>query len=310
MSLNCREKKNKSKGIKVIYLYLATIVALIFIGIQLFFITKYPKLNNLEHIILQIILISIVFLELVIFVFSSLIIKKQCFNENKIFNSDSLHICLYCICPSAPFVFYLFAGKLIKKFPKYLQTYSSFSATIIILIAIYFWFFYLFRCRKAIIEIGSDKYLLYSKAAKSMLIAILIFSSATLFIDSFTSSTISKITIYFSEKYNIVISRLLPEKQNIFKLGYQVFNIFVNAMYPLLDMYAYVRSKINEFDKREKEKQEKREQLIKEKRELLEREKREELEKQKQEKEKREELEKEKQEKEKEKYKYDFYNYD
>ena len=128
-----------------------------------------------------------------------------------------------------------------------------------------------------------------------MLTAILIFSSATLFIDTFTSSTISKITISFPEKFNIVISSLFPEKQNIFKLVYQAINILVNSIYPFIDMYVYVRSEIDEFDKQEQEKREeqekqkreeleqekhekeKREQLIKEKRELLKGKQREEL---------------------------------
>lgn len=304
MSLKGQKKKSKSKKIEVNKIYIFTIAFLnVFVAVLLF-ITKNPKLNNTLHITLQIILISIIFTEIVVVVFSSLLIKEQCFNENKRFNSDSLRICSYCIIPLVLLVFYLNIGRFfLKNFQKYFKINSSFSAIIAILLSIYFWFFYLFRCRKAIIEIGSDKYLFYSKAGKSMLAAALIFFSATLFIDSFTSSTISKITISFSEKYNIVISRLFPEKQNNFKLLYQVINLFVNAMYPFIDMYVYVRSEIDEFDKREKEKQEKREQLIKEKRELLEREKREELEKQKQEKEKREELEKEK-------YKYDFYNYD
>lgn len=32
---------------------------------------------------------------------------------------------------------------------------------------------------------------------------------------------------------------------------YQIINIEVNICYPLLDMYTYVRSKIDEFDKEE-----------------------------------------------------------
>lgn len=39
---------------------------------------------------------------------------------------------------------------------------------------------------------------------------------------------------------------------------YQIINIEVNLIYPLLDMYVYVRSEIDEFEKHE---QKKREQL-------------------------------------------------
>lgn len=326
MSLNGQEKKNKSKRVELNSIYIAVITFFILSFAILFYL-----INSLQLKSLKITFMILFFAFIVSFFIISLFIKQDCFNENKRFNSDSKRICLYCIIPLVLLVFYLNIGRFfLKNFQKYFKINSSFSAIITILLSIYFWFFYLFRCRKAIIEIGSDKYLFYSKAGKPMLAAALIFLSATLFIDSFTSGTISKITISFSEKYNIVISRLLPEKQNIFKLLYRVINLFVNAMYPFIDMYVYVRSEIDEFDKQEQEKREeqekqkrekleqekhekekqeeqekneKRKQLIKEKRKLLEREKNEELEKQKKEKEKREELEKEK-------YKYDLYNYD
>ena len=285
MSLKGQKKKSKSKGIEVNKIYIFTIAVLnVFVAVLLF-ITKNPKLNNLLHISLQIILILLVFTEIVVVVFSSLLIKKQCFNENKRFNSDSLRICSYCIIPLVLLVFYLNIGKFfLKNFQKYFEINSSFSAIIAILLSIYFWFFYLFRCRKAIIEIGSDKYLFNCKAGKSMLAAALIFFSAAFFIESFNNN---QITVYFHEKYNIVIYSLIPEEQNFLKLLYRFINICVNSMYPFIDMYVYVRSEIDEFDKQEQKKREeqekqkreeleqekheqkKREQLIKEKRKLL-----------------------------------------
>lgn len=285
MSLKGQKKKSKSKGVGENHIYMFVITFFIIISAIVF------CLNNILHYkSLEIIFIMLLCAIIVVFGVISQSIKKDCFNDNKRFNGDSKRICLYCVIPSVLLIIFLSTGRFfIKNFPKYFKPNSSFSAIIIILLSIYFWFFYFFRCKKAIIEIGSDKYLFYSKAAKSMLTAILIFFSATLFIDSFTSSTISKITISFSEKYNIVISRLLPEKQNIFKLLYRVINIFVNAMYPFIDMYVCVRAEIDEFDKQKKEEQEKRVELIKEKREIL---------------------KKEKQEQEKEEHKYDYNDYD
>ena len=276
MSSKGQKKKSKLKGIEVNSIYIFTNAFLNAFVAWLFFITKYPKLNKPQHISLQIILKLIVVTEIVVFVFSSLFIKEQCFNENKRFNSDSLRICFYCIFISIPLIFYLFEGELIKNFQKYFKTYANFSAIIIILLSIYFWGFYYSRCKKAITEIGGDNYLFILNVAKSVLTAVLIFLSAILFIGSFPDST---------------VTGLLPKKQNNNKLVYQVINLFVNAMYPFIDMYVYVRSEIDEFDKQEQEKreqqekqkrkeleqekqeQEKREQLIKEKRELLEREK-------------------------------------
>lgn len=284
MSLKGQKKKSKSKGVEKNHIYMGAITFFIIISAIVF------CLNNILHYkSLEIIFIMLLCAIIVVFGVISQSIKKDCFNDNKRFNGDSKRICLYCVIPSVLLIIFLSTGRFfIKNFPKYFKPNSSFSAIIIILLSIYFWFFYFFRCKKAIIEIGSDKYLFYSKAAKSMLTAALIFFSAAFFIESFNNN---QITVYFHEKYNIVIYSLIPEEQNFLKLLYRVINICVNSMYPFIDMYVYVRSEIDEFDKQEQEKreeqekqkrkeleqekqeQEKREQLIKEKRELLEREK-------------------------------------
>lgn len=303
MSLKGQKKKSKSKGIEVNIIYIFTITFFIFIFVAMISfmvynlsLTKYKQTNSTQYNTLKFLLTIILIAAIITFWISGVVIKEQCFNENKRFNSDSLRIWLYYIVPSLQLIIPLIIGSLSKKIiQNFLKSYTSISAKTMVLLSICFWIFYLFRCRKAIIETGSDRYLFYSKAGKSMLTAILIFSSATLFIDTFTSSTISKITISFPEKFNIVISSLFPEKQNIFKLVYQAINILVNSIYPFFDMYVYVRSKIDEFDKHEQEKREeqekqkreeleqekhekeKREQLIKEKRELLKGKQREEL---------------------------------
>lgn len=288
MSLNCREKKNKLKGVENNHIYLFTNTFFI-ITITIVFCL----ILILHYISLEIIFIMLICAIITVFWIISHSIKEDFFNDNKRFNGDSKRICLYCVIPSVLLIIFLGTGRFfIKNFPKYFKPNSSFSAIIIILLSICFWRIYYSRCKKAIIEIGEDECLFKLKVAKSELTAALIFFSAAFFIESFNNN---QITVYFHEKYNIVIYSLIPEKQNFLKLLYRVINICVNSMYPFIDMYVYVRSKIDEFDKHEQEKREeqekqkreeleqekhekeKREQLIKEKRELLKREQREEL---------------------------------
>ena len=164
------------------------------------------------------------------------------FNKNEQFNKDSLHIFLCCLLPLVPLLLEMF----IPDTYKYLKDFAIFSAVIIIVLSIYFWIIYLWRCNKTIVEIRKDKYLFSIKMIRSMLGAILVFFSATLVIWS------------------------LPNEQIIFKIPCQVVNVFVNAMYPFIDMYVYVRSEIDEFDKQEEEKvdEEKKEKLDEQKYEM------------------------------------------
>lgn len=108
----------------------------------------------------------------------------------------------------------------LKYYPKY------YSLIVIILLSFYFWIIYLLRCRRAIIEIRGDNSLFIIKMVKSMGSAVLVCALAS------------------------IIFELSSEKE-IIKSIYQVVNIFVNAMYPFIDMYTYVRSEIDKFDKQE-----------------------------------------------------------
>ena len=151
------------------------------------------------------------------------IIKTVYFNGKEKFNKDSLFICLCCILPLVPLIFYIIYEACLKKTQEYLKHYTNYSAVVIILLSFYFWIIYLYRCREVIIEIKTDEYLFFIKMFKSMLGAVLVCFSA-----------------------DIIINSLL-EQDSITKSIYQVVNIFVNAMYPFADMYTYVRSKLDKY---------------------------------------------------------------
>lgn len=209
--------------------------------------------NYIPYILLSILLIFLV----------TKILYLSFFNGIEKFNQDSKYICTL-VLPS--FVVLnlsiLFQGIEVNK---QIKNYFIAISLILFLLSIYFWIIYLMRCKKIINEINKDWYIFLAKMVQSMVIATLICYSG------------------------IVVIMLLEEKYNTIKVCYQAIYTTMNLIYPFIDMYTYVRSEIDEFDKQEQEKNEKQKQLIKEK---------------------REELEKEKQEQEKEKYKYDFYNYD
>ena len=214
-----------------------------------------------------------------------ILLRGAYFNGKEKFDSDSLYICLSYFSPIFELIIFSIIGVFIKDAQKYLKSYTIFSACLIIFFCLFFWFIYFLRCKRQIIEIKKDKNLFKIEMIGTLLATLLVFAAATIFIISFPGDD------------NTVKTESVLGIKSYISLTYQLFNIFINSIILFIDMFSYVRSEIDEFNKEEKEKQEKREQLIKEKRELLEREK-------------HEELEKQKQEKEKEKYKYDFYNYD
>lgn len=162
-----------------------------------------------------------------------------------------------------PFIIYM-TIRMVKKIIKVKQNFSLLVPDMLILVfwvfihSIYLWVFYLCICKKILTEINQGVFLFFAKVIWSIITSVLVFCSGTIFI------------------------MLFKKGDKDFSIIYQALNIFINIINPFIEMYTYVREKLDEFHKQEKEKQEKREQLIKEKRELLER----------------------------EKYKYDFYNYE
>lgn len=216
----------------------------------------------------------------------SFILHYSYFNEKENFDKDSIHIWGSYFIPILFLISITFFGLSIKASLIYLKDFTIFSFKMIFIIWIYFLIIYFFRCKKVITEIRKDKHLFIGKMIESTLNTFLVFVAATVFVISFPGDNNVKVKLPFGI-------------QNYVSLIYQLLNISINSIILFIDMFSYVRSEIDEFNKEEKEKQE---QLIKEKRELLKRDKCEEQEKQKQEKEKREELEKEK-------YKFDLYNY-
>jgi len=165
---------------------------------------------------------------LVLFISITGLLKSAYFNKNEQFNKDSLYIFLSCLLPLVPLPLETIIGAVFPDTHKYLKDFATFSAVIIIVLSLYFWIIYLNRCIKAIVEIRKDKFFFSIKMIRLMLNAILVCFSAT------------------------VIIWFLPNKQIVLKSIYQVVNVFINAMYPFIDMYTYVRSEIDEFNKEEK----------------------------------------------------------
>ena len=183
---------------------------------------------------------------LVLFISIICLLQVAYFNKKEQVNKDSLYIFLSC---SIPLFLLSIVFVIVAIFPdthEFLKDFAFLSAFIIIILSIYFWLIYLWRCTKTIVEIRKDEYLFSVKMIKLMLNATLVCFSAT------------------------VIICFLPNEQIVLKSIYQVINVLINAMYPFIDMYVYVRSEIDEFDKQEEEKvdEEKKEKLDEQKYEM------------------------------------------
>lgn len=152
------------------------------------------------------------------------------FNEKEKFDRDSLGLCSLVLFPLAQLFFVLVIGKGKKVVDKLLKEHVVFAVISILLFLMYFWLIYLFRCKIVIDEIKENWHLFLVKMIKPMLSAVLVCLSAAIIIDS------------------------LLGQDSIKKLIYQVINIIINSFYPFIDMYTYVRSEIDKFDKQEKEK--------------------------------------------------------
>lgn len=108
----------------------------------------------------------------------------------------------------------------------YSQPSTLYGITAIIVIffySLYFWFIYLFRCINALNDIKQNKHVFCMKAIKSILASLLVCLSGT-----------------------VVILSLSP-KNTVLKVIYQIVNIIVNTTYPFIDMYIYVRSKLDKY---------------------------------------------------------------
>ena len=204
------------------------------------------------------------------------IIHYAYFNEKERFDKDSIYICFSYFIPILFLISLAFIGLNIKDSWEYLKDFTLFSFILIFILWNYFLIIYFCRCKKVINEIRKDKHLFIGKMVGSTLATFLVFAVATIFVISFPGD-------------NIVKGKSVLGIQNYLSLIYQLLNVFINSIIIFIDMFSYVRSEIDEFNKEEKEKQEQIESIIKEKRKIL---------------------KKEKQEQEKDKYKYDFYNYD
>ena len=152
------------------------------------------------------------------------------FNEKEKFDRDSLGLCSLILFPLGQLFFVLIIGKGKKGMDELIKEHVVLAVISILLFLMYFWLIYLFRCKIVIDEIKKNWHLFLVKMIKPMLSAVLVCFSAAIIIDS------------------------LLEQDGIKKLIYQVVNIIINSFYPFIDMYIYVRSEIDKFDKQEKEK--------------------------------------------------------
>ena len=144
------------------------------------------------------------------------------------FDEDSLYICRSYFLPMLFLILISFYLSNTKEFQNFLKGYTSFAININLFFFLYFGFVYFRRCLKAIREIREDEHLLKAEIFKSTLKSLLIFAAANLAILSFS------------------------KKQGYMLLTYQLCNVFINCMLLFIDIFIYVHSKIDEFDKQEK----------------------------------------------------------
>lgn len=160
--------------------------------------------------------ISILVVKLVLFLaFNFLMLNIVNSNKKEEFNKDSLKI---------NSVYLILLLVLIGEISNYTIFYGFIAVLYIFLFSMFEWIAYFFRCIKVINELKKDRYLFIMKMIKSMLSSSLVFWSGTIIIFSLFS-------------------------QDCWKTIFQVFNMLINSCFPLIDMYTYVRSEIDTFDK-------------------------------------------------------------
>ncbi|MBH9985224.1 hypothetical protein [Lactobacillus sp. M0390] len=166
------------------------------------------------------------------------------FNNKEKFDKDSKYLMLPYIIPISLLLLISIFGVFNTEIQKYLKDYTIYAAGTIISLLLYFLFLYFIRCLKVIKEIRGDKHLFVAETIKSALKYFLYFSAASLAIISFS------------------------DEQGYMVLTYQLSNVFVNSILLFIDMFVYVRSEIDEFDKQEKVDEEKKEKLDEQKYEM------------------------------------------
>lgn len=144
------------------------------------------------------------------------------------FDADSLYICLSYSIPMLLLIFISLYVSNNKELQKYLKDYTGYAIDMDLFFFLYFEFVYFRRCLKAIREIRGDELLLKAEYFKSTLKSLLIFAAANIAILSFS------------------------KKLGYMSLTYQFSTVFINFMLLFIDIFIYVHSKIDEFNKQEK----------------------------------------------------------
>lgn len=167
------------------------------------------------------------------------------FHNKEKFDEDSIYLLSTYIFPVLLLIGISIVGVYNKGMQKNLKIYTEYATLIILVLCLYFFIIYFFRGMIVIREIRGDEHLFITETVKSLLHGFLIFAAASIVI------------MTFSEK-------------NYASLTYQLSNIFVNSILLFIDMFVYVRSEINEFEKQEKEKmaKEKKEKIDEQKYEM------------------------------------------
>lgn len=160
-------------------------------------------------------------------------------------NFNIITCCLLCLFAFIQFPFIIrIVISMVNSIVKVKQNSSLLVPSMLILVlwvfihSIYLWVFYLCVCKKILTEINQGVFLFFTKVIWSVITSVLVFCSGTIFI------------------------MLFKKGDNVFSIIYQALNIFINTINPFIEMYTYVREKLDEFHKQEKEK---REELEKEK---------------------------------------------
>lgn len=196
------------------------IISCVLFGVSVF-LTKSNHQRLVKSVGALIMWLSILLYLLAILLF----FKVRLFNEKYRFSKDTSFIVIIYAIMLIPVIFtfpLLFSAA--KKIG-FASAKHSTLATIymIFLISVYCWILYLEGCKKIIAKINKDVRLFSVKIIWSMASTVLLFSSVALLIG------------------------LFEEKDTILSLIYQVINVLINSITPLVEMYVYVREELNKY---------------------------------------------------------------
>lgn len=183
------------------------------IGITFIFIIILAYMNKI--ITSYLLIYSLLVLSIFLYVLAWIYISLRLFNDEKNFNRCSLAIYILYIAPLILILLLKWDGVQNK------SIYAIISIMVIFICSLCLWVIYFACCIKVITDIKQDKFLFLLTVSKSILASLLVGFSGHI----------------------IILSHFGKNDDNT--IVYQLFNIVINATYPFIDMYTYVRSKLN-----------------------------------------------------------------